>query len=122
MSAPVSRLTPELTEVAGGLRFPEGPVAMPDGSILLVEMFGQRLTLVVELQQPTAAMGPAVLEVRSGEQILKHRPLQAEGKWRRVRVADLPWAGDSPLVLSIRRRVRGANPEVLLDRAWLEWQ
>lgn len=83
---------------------------------------GQRLTLVVELQQPTAAMGPAVLEVRSGEQTLKHRPLQAEGKWRRVRVADLPWEGDSSLVLSIRRRVRGANPEVLLDRAWLEWQ
>ena len=83
---------------------------------------GQRLTLVVELQQPTAAMGPAVLEVRSGEQTLKHRPIQAEGKWRRVRVADLPWEGDSPLVLSIRRRVRGTNPEVLFDRVWLEWR
>ncbi len=83
---------------------------------------GQRLTLVVELQQPTAAMGPAVLEVRSGERTLKHRPIQAEGKWRRVRVADLPWEGDSPLVLSIRRRVRGTNPEVLFDRAWLEWR
>jgi gluconolactonase len=35
-----------LTEVAGGLRFPEGPVAMPDGSIVLVEMFGPRLTRV----------------------------------------------------------------------------
>jgi len=42
----VLELTPELTEVAGGLRFPEGPIAMPDGSIVLVEMFGQRLTRI----------------------------------------------------------------------------
>ncbi len=27
----------EFTEVANGLRFPEGPIAMPDGSVLLVE-------------------------------------------------------------------------------------
>ena len=31
-------MVPELTELASGLRFPEGPVAMPDGSILLVEI------------------------------------------------------------------------------------
>lgn len=37
---------PELTEVASGLRFPEGPIAMPDGSVVLVEMFGPRLTRV----------------------------------------------------------------------------
>ena len=36
----------ELVEVASGLRFPEGPVAMPDGSVVLVEMFGPRLTRV----------------------------------------------------------------------------
>jgi len=36
----------ELTEIAAGLRFPEGPVAMPDGSIVLVEMLGGRLTRV----------------------------------------------------------------------------
>ena len=35
---------PELTEVANGLAFPEGPIAMPDGSVVLVEMFGPRLT------------------------------------------------------------------------------
>ena len=28
----------ELTVVAEGLRFPEGPIAMPDGSVLLVEL------------------------------------------------------------------------------------
>ena len=36
----------ELIEVASGLRFPEGPIAMPDGSVVLVEMFGPCLTRV----------------------------------------------------------------------------
>ncbi len=35
-----------LTEVASGLRFPEGPIAMPDGSVIVVEMFGPRLTRI----------------------------------------------------------------------------
>lgn len=34
------------TVVARGLRFPEGPVAMADGSVVLTEMFGGRLTRV----------------------------------------------------------------------------
>jgi gluconolactonase len=37
---------PELTEVTNGLAFPEGPIAMPDGSVVLVELFGPRLTRV----------------------------------------------------------------------------
>jgi len=36
----------EFTEVASGLRFPEGPIAMPDGSVILVEMFGKQITRV----------------------------------------------------------------------------
>lgn len=36
----------EFTEITSGLRFPEGPVPMPDGTIVLVEMFGERLTRV----------------------------------------------------------------------------
>jgi gluconolactonase len=32
--------------IATGLKFPEGPVAMPDGSVLLVEIQGQRLLRV----------------------------------------------------------------------------
>lgn len=36
----------ELVEVASGLAFPEGPIAMPDGTVILVEMFGPRLTRV----------------------------------------------------------------------------
>lgn len=36
----------EITEVATGLRFPEGPIAMPDGSIILVEIERQTLSRV----------------------------------------------------------------------------
>lgn len=36
----------EVREIASGLRFPEGPIAMPDGSVVLVEMFGQCITRV----------------------------------------------------------------------------
>jgi gluconolactonase len=43
----IEQLQPQLTEVASGLRFPEGPIAMPDGSVILVEMFGPRLTRVL---------------------------------------------------------------------------
>jgi gluconolactonase len=39
-------MTPELNEVATGLRFPEGPIALPDGSVVLVEIEGQHLTRV----------------------------------------------------------------------------
>ena len=34
------------TEVTNGLQFPEGPVAMPDGSVILTEMFAHRVTRV----------------------------------------------------------------------------
>ncbi len=46
MSAPFDQFHPELTTITDGLRFPEGPVVMPDGSIVLVEMFGECLTRV----------------------------------------------------------------------------
>lgn len=36
-----------MTEVADGLRFPEGPVAMPDGSVVVTEIFGAGLTRVL---------------------------------------------------------------------------
>jgi len=49
----------EFKEIASGLRFPEGPVAMPDGSVILVELEGQRLTRVSAAGAKTtiAAMG-----------------------------------------------------------------
>lgn len=37
---------PNTRVLAEGLEFPEGPVAMPDGSVILVEIMGQRLTRV----------------------------------------------------------------------------
>jgi gluconolactonase len=60
---------PDLREVTSGLRFPEGPVALPDGSVLVVEIEGQRLTRVTPDGRKTvvsqhtggpngAAMGP----------------------------------------------------------------
>ena len=36
----------EFTTLATGLRFPEGPVAMPDGSVILVEIAGGRITRI----------------------------------------------------------------------------
>jgi gluconolactonase len=46
--------------VATGLKFPEGPVAMPDGSVIVVEIEGGRLTRVLpsgELQTVAAVGG-----------------------------------------------------------------
>src|SRR5882757_9902314 len=37
---------PDFTTIATGLRFPEGPVAMPDGSVILVEIALGRITRV----------------------------------------------------------------------------
>ncbi|MFZ8997978.1 MAG: SMP-30/gluconolactonase/LRE family protein [Ilumatobacteraceae bacterium] len=42
----ITSFQPVLTEIASGLRFPEGPIALSDGTIVLVEMFGPRLTRV----------------------------------------------------------------------------
>jgi gluconolactonase len=62
-------MTPDIREIARGLRFPEGPVALPDGSVLLVEIERGTLSRVepdgrVEVVAHTgggpngAAMGP----------------------------------------------------------------
>ena len=42
----MATLTPKITQIAAGLRFPEGPVAMPDGSIILVEIERRTLSRV----------------------------------------------------------------------------
>jgi gluconolactonase len=52
---------PELTEIASGFRFPEGPIAMADGSVVLVEIFGPRITRVARDGTTTT-----VAEVRGG--------------------------------------------------------
>ena len=43
---PSDTASPALTELASGLRFPEGPIAMPDGSVILVEIERGTLTKV----------------------------------------------------------------------------
>jgi len=40
--------SPDLRIVTDGLRFPEGPVCMPDGSVALVEIESRRITRVTE--------------------------------------------------------------------------
>jgi len=40
-------ITPRITQLASGLRFPEGPVAMPDGSVILVEIERRTLSRVL---------------------------------------------------------------------------
>jgi len=42
----VNTCTPKFTQIASGLRFPEGPVAMPDGSVVLVEIERKTLSRV----------------------------------------------------------------------------
>jgi gluconolactonase len=38
--------TPTVTQITDGLRFPEGPVALPDGDVLVVELMGGCITRV----------------------------------------------------------------------------
>jgi gluconolactonase len=46
-AAPAGRtITPTVRQIASGLRFPEGPVAMPDGSIVVVEIERRTLSRV----------------------------------------------------------------------------
>jgi gluconolactonase len=43
----MTTFTPKHTQIASGLRFPEGPVAMPDGSVILVEIERRTLSRVM---------------------------------------------------------------------------
>ena len=42
----ITKITPPIRQLASGLRFPEGPVAMPDGSVVLVEIERRTLSRV----------------------------------------------------------------------------
>src|SRR2546426_6784007 len=42
----MTAFTPAYKQIASGLRFPEGPVAMPDGSVVLVEIERHTLSRV----------------------------------------------------------------------------
>src|SRR5262249_5599588 len=45
-SFPMTTITPTIRQITAGLRFPEGPVAMPDGSVILVEIERRTLSRV----------------------------------------------------------------------------
>jgi gluconolactonase len=47
----VNKITPAFRELASGLQFPEGPIALPDGSVILVEMRRQTLSRVTPAGQ-----------------------------------------------------------------------
>src|SRR5271166_3822607 len=49
---------PEMRELTSGLRFPEGPVVLPDGSILVVEIAGGVLTRVAKDGRKTVVAKP----------------------------------------------------------------
>jgi gluconolactonase len=66
----MASIAPTFRQIASGLRFPEGPVAMPDGSVILVEIARQTLSRVAPDGKLTviarlgggpngAALGPA---------------------------------------------------------------
>src|SRR5512145_303380 len=55
----MATIAPTFTRIASGLRFPEGPVAMPDGSVILVEIERRTLSRVTPdgAVQVIAALG-----------------------------------------------------------------
>lgn len=63
----------QLTELASGLEFPEGPMAMPDGSIVVVEIAGKRITRV----RPDGST-ETVAEIKGGPNGLAVGP---DGSW-----------------------------------------
>ncbi|MBI3678402.1 MAG: SMP-30/gluconolactonase/LRE family protein [Proteobacteria bacterium] len=94
----------QIREIAAGLKFPEGPVAMDDGSVILVEIEGKRITRVkpdgktqtiakVEGGPNGAAIGPDgalyicnnggnfVYHKRQGLNIPGHAPAHHKGGW-----------------------------------------
>lgn len=42
----MATIMPVVTRIVSGLRFPEGPVAMPDGTVVLVEIARQTLSRI----------------------------------------------------------------------------
>ena len=87
---PVTAPTPAYREITKGLRFPEGPVAMPDGSVLLVEIERQTLTRVApDGKQTIVAKLPAAARTarRSGRTARPTSATTAASSGRRARPA-----------------------------------
>lgn len=61
------------TEIAAGLDFPEGPVAMPDGSLVVAEIAGQRVTRIA-----SDGATETIAEIKGGPNGLAVGP---DGSW-----------------------------------------
>ena len=75
----------EIALVAEGLGFPEGPVAMADGSVLVAEIKGRRITRV----RPDGAK-EVLAETGGGPNGARHRPgrrLVDRQQWRLLLLA-----------------------------------
>jgi gluconolactonase len=129
-------IAPVFTQLASGLRFPEGPVAMPDGSVVLVEIERQTLSRVTPDGKvhvvarlgggPNgAAMGPGgkIYVTNNGGFEWVERPgklfpsLQAKGyAGGSIQVVD-PETGDFTILYEAcdGRRLRGPNDLVFDD-------
>jgi len=60
----MSNEMPDFREITSGLMFPEGPIAMPDGSVILVEIERGTLTRSVSESNTSITVGGGRLSYR----------------------------------------------------------
>ena len=77
--------TPAFKQIASGLRFPEGPVAMPDGSVILVEIERRTLSRVTPDGKVHVIADARRRAQRrrdgAGRQDLRHQQRRAQVRW-----------------------------------------
>lgn len=86
---------PKLAELATGLRFPEGPVVMPDGSMVLVEIEAKRLTRVARDGAKTT-----IAEMKGGP---NGAALGADGKIYVTNNGGFDWREDAHGLFPVRQ-------------------
>ena len=125
----------EFEEVATGLGFPEGPIVMPDGSVILVEILASKLTRVwgngrreiiahISGSPAGAALGPdgAVYICNlGGFDLVKFFSLEGSGNEGRIERVDLSSRKvERPYDRCGDRMLRGAD-DLVIDRTGNFW-